>query len=89
MTYQAFIEQAQQAQRAYVREEQRRMVEARKLLATYTDAMRDLGLHPLNLTQLEARERELGAMARDVGATHGDSPVMRQAYEWQIAKAPA
>ena len=85
MTYLQFLARSQRAQRAYIREERRRMEKARKLFERYAKAMHQLGLHPLGRMEIVDRWDELNRMERDVPTDYGDGPAMQGAYRLHLA----
>lgn len=89
MTYKQFIRGVQRQQIAYIAEENRRIAKALALWHKYKLEMAKLGLHPLGLTELQDRQRELVAMKAVVNETHGDSPTMRWAYDQKMERRAA
>lgn len=81
MTYEQFIRTAQRSQRAYIRFERLRMRKAYAILDRTAAEFRKLGLHQLSGDEIAARLRQLDQMETEVPTTHGDTPVMRWAFE--------
>lgn len=88
MTYAEFIADVQDRQAAYITEERTlysALLALRNTLksdmAAYKAAARELGLHPLMNSEIRARLVQLDQMERDIPQTHGDTVVMRWAYE--------
>ncbi len=79
--YAKFIDTAQARQLAYIEGERARMTKAEALFQTYRMAMYELGLHPLTITEIVDRNRELQAMEKAIPKTHGDGPTMRWSFE--------
>lgn len=80
-TYEAFLAECQDRQRAYIKDEQERMDQAAAIRTEFEKAMRLIGLHPLTRDEITDRQRELTRMKSAVPETHGDNPVMRWSYE--------
>jgi hypothetical protein len=55
-------------QMGYIRAERRRMEKLTKAWRRYQTAARELGLHPLNPDEINARKRELDQMAAEAEA---------------------
>lgn len=81
MTYEAYIRECQKRQRAYIRNERKRMGRLDRAWQRYVTAARAIGMHPLNRNEILDRFRELEEMERRVPISHGDSPAMRATWE--------
>jgi len=89
MEYREYIKECQRRQRAYIRDEQRKIAKAEKLYAQYWRGMISLNLHPLDRNEIVDRKRQLERMAATVKETHGDSQAMRFAFEMHFAREQA
>lgn len=87
MNYPAFVMECQKKQRAYIRNERKRMAKAEKLNRRYVAAMSAIGFHPLNRMEIADRQSQLDAMESGVPDTHGDSPAMRAAYSMHFGES--
>lgn len=76
-TYAGYIAATQRSQRYYVLSEQARARRAWKLYYKYVDAMSAIGLHPLERSELTARDDQLRTMLANVETTHGDTACNR------------
>lgn len=88
MTYAEFITDVQGKQTAYIAEERTRysaLLNHRTALVgdarAYKTVAYKMGLHPLSDIEILDRLAQLDQMERDIPQTHGDTVVMRWAYE--------
>lgn len=89
MTYEQFIIQSKAGQRQYIADERERYEQLMKLWRAYeTAASRELNLHALDCSKIEARFDQLRGMEARVDETHGDSPGMRAIYAMQLPPPP-